>query len=57
MIQGYYYERSRNTFVSRFYSRSRLVVIALVGLTMLGLQIVGVYYAAQHQRVVIVRHK
>ena len=53
----YRYERSRDTFVSRFYSRSRLVAIALVGMVMLGLQIAGVYYAASHQPVVIVRHK
>ena len=47
MIEEYRYIRSRDTFVSRFYSRGRLVVVALVGLAMLTMQAVAVYYASR----------
>ena len=46
IIEEHRYQQSRNTFVTRFYSRSRLVVIFVVGLLMLGLQVTAVYYSS-----------
>jgi hypothetical protein len=59
MIDEYRYRKTRGVFFSRAYGRTRLVIVALLGLAMFMLQVAAVYYSSRaHSPTVIVRsHK
>lgn len=48
LIAEHRYRTDRGLFVSRFYSRGRVVIGALFACIVLALQVIGIYVAAGH---------